>query len=182
VNQSLMRCGPASVQIIRLVPGSEGGSRPFPDVPLLGRWNFLELLFLQMPMMLARGIGTIIGDISLYNVSDYTAMIMASFEKRVGGNARSSPSSLSNAWWNGCWGADPCQAPAAEGGGPKARLYKGQASPATIATGGPMGCSSRPCARAQRLGGHRVTHSKFNRAILAKLIFHRRSGRRCLAC
>jgi putative flippase GtrA len=27
-----------------------------------------------------------------------------------------------------------------------------------------MGCSSRPCARAQRLGGHRVTHSKFNRA------------------
>ena len=108
--------------------------------------------------------------------------VFASFEKRVGGNARSSPSSLSNAWWNGCWGADPCQAPAAEGGGPKARLYKGQASPATIATGGPMGCSSRPCARAQRLGGHRVTHSKFNRAILAKLIFHRRSGRRCLAC
>src|SRR6516165_2349237 len=57
----------------------------------------------------------------------------ASFEKRVGGNARSSPSSPSNARWNGCWGADPCQAPAAEGGGPKARLYKGQASPAGLA-------------------------------------------------
>jgi hypothetical protein len=32
--------------------------------------------------------------------------------------------------------------PAAEGGGRQARLYKGQASLATIATGGPMGSSS----------------------------------------
>ena len=59
----------------------------------------------------------------------------ASFQKRVGGNGRSSPSLPSNAWRNGCRGADPCQALAAEGGGRKARLYKGQASPATIATG-----------------------------------------------
>jgi hypothetical protein len=66
----------------------------------------------------------------------------ASFEKRMGGNGRSSPSSPSNARWNGRRGAGPCQALAAEGGGRQARLYKGQASPATIATGGAMGCRS----------------------------------------
>jgi hypothetical protein len=53
---------------------------------------------------------------------------------------------------------------AAEGGGRQARLYKGQASPATIATGGPMGCGSRPCARAKPLAARYITHSKFNRA------------------
>jgi hypothetical protein len=37
----------------------------------------------------------------------------ASFEKRVGGNGRSSPSSPSNARWSGCRGAGPCQALAA---------------------------------------------------------------------
>src|ERR1700756_4166900 len=41
----------------------------------------------------------------------------ASFEKRVGGNGSSSPSSPSNARWNGRRGAGPCQALAAEGGG-----------------------------------------------------------------
>jgi len=61
----------------------------------------------------------------------------------------------------GCW---PCQALAAEGGGRQARLYKGQASPATIATGGPMGCGSRPCASAKPLAARYITHSKFNRA------------------
>src|SRR6516164_263548 len=61
-------------------------------------------------------------------------------------------------------GAGPCQALAAGGGGRKARLYKGQASPATIATGGPMGCSSRPCASAKPLAGRYITHSKFKRA------------------
>jgi hypothetical protein len=81
----------------------------------------------------------------------------ASFEKRVGGNGRSSPSSASNARWNGCRGAGPCQALAAEGGGRKARLYKGQASPATIATGAPTGCSSRPCAGAKPLAGRYIT-------------------------
>src|SRR6516162_5148008 len=64
-------------------------------------------------------------------------------------------------------GAGPCQALAAEGGGRKARLYKGQASPATIATGGPMGCSSRPCASAKPLGGRYIIHSKFKRARFA---------------
>ena len=42
--------------------------------------------------------------------------------------------------------------------------YKGQASPATIATGGPMGCGSRTCARATPLATRYITHSKFNRA------------------
>ena len=42
--------------------------------------------------------------------------------------------------------------------------YKGQASPATIATGGPMGCGSGPCARAKPLAARYITHSKFNRA------------------
>src|SRR5262249_8387007 len=46
---------------------------------------------------------------------------------------RSSLFSPSNAWWNGCRGAGLCQALAAEGGGRKARLYKGHALPATIA-------------------------------------------------
>jgi hypothetical protein len=54
-----------------------------------------------------------------------TTDLLASFEKRVGGNGRSSPSSPSNARWSGCRGAGPCQALAAEGGGRKARLYKG---------------------------------------------------------
>src|SRR5215831_12052676 len=89
---------------------------------------------------------------------------IASFEKRVGGNGRTSPSSPSNAWWNGCRGAGPCQALAAAGGGRKARLYKGYASPATIATGGTMGCGSRRCPRVETAGGCRVTHSKFKRA------------------
>jgi hypothetical protein len=48
-------------------------------------------------------------------------------------------------------GRGPCQALAAEGGGRKARLYKGHASPAMIATGGPTGCGSRPSARASLL-------------------------------
>ena len=39
-----------------------------------------------------------------------------------------------------------------------------QASPATIATGGPMGCRSKPCAPAKPLAARYVTHSKFNRA------------------
>jgi hypothetical protein len=91
-------------------------------------------------------------------------MKSASFEKRVGGNGRSSPSSPSNARWSGCRGAGPCQALAAGGGGRKARLYKGQASPATIATGGPMGCDSRPRARAKPLAGRNITHSRFKRA------------------
>src|SRR6516162_7488075 len=90
--------------------------------------------------------------------------IFASFEKQVGRNGRSSPSSPSNARWSGCRGAGACQALAAEGGGRKARLYKGQASPARIATGGPMGCSSRPCASAKPLAGRYITHSKFKRA------------------
>jgi hypothetical protein len=47
---------------------------------------------------------------------------LASFEKRVGGNGRSSPSSPSNARWSGGRGAGPSQALAAEGGGRKARL------------------------------------------------------------
>jgi hypothetical protein len=39
-------------------------------------------------------------------------------------------------------------------------------TPATIATGGPMGCGSRPCARAKPpLPARYITHSKFNRAI-----------------
>jgi hypothetical protein len=54
-------------------------------------------------------------------------------------------------------GRGPCQALAAEGGGRKARLYKGQASLAMIATGGPTG--SR-----QPLAVRYATHSKFNRA------------------
>ena len=83
----------------------------------------------------------------------------ASFQKRVGGNGRSSPSLRSNAWRNGCRGADPCQALAAEGGGRKARLYKGQASPATIATSGPMGCDSRP--RASRQASRSALHHPF---------------------
>jgi hypothetical protein len=29
-----------------------------------------------------------------------------------------------------------------------------------------MGSDSRPCARAERLGGHRVAHLKFKRAVL----------------
>ena len=45
--------------------------------------------------------------------------------------------------------------------------YKGQASPATIATGGPMGCGSGPCARAKPLAARYITHSKFNRAPIA---------------
>ena len=94
---------------------------------------------------------------------------IASFEKRVGANGRSSPSSASNARWNGCRGAGPCQALAAEGGGRKARLYKGQASPATIATGGPMGCSSRPSARAKPLVRRYITHSKFKRPPLSNM-------------
>ena len=61
-------------------------------------------------------------------------------------------------------GAGPCQALAAEGGGRKARLYMGHASPATIATGARMGCDSRPRARAKPLAGRYITHSKFNRA------------------
>jgi hypothetical protein len=32
------------------------------------------------------------------------------------------------------------------------------------AAGGPIGCDSRPCARVDRLRGHRVTHLKFKRA------------------
>jgi hypothetical protein len=59
---------------------------------------------------------------------------LASFEERVGGDGRSSPSSPSNARWNGCRGAGPCQALAAERGGRNARRDKGQASPARIAT------------------------------------------------
>jgi hypothetical protein len=35
-----------------------------------------------------------------------------------------------------------------------------------IATGGPMGCGSRPWARAKPLAARYITHSKFNRAIL----------------
>jgi hypothetical protein len=46
-------------------------------------------------------------------------------DKRVGRSGRSTPSLPSNARWNGCRGAGPCQALAAEGGGRKARLYKG---------------------------------------------------------
>jgi putative transposase len=42
---------------------------------------------------------------------------------------REGPSSPSNARWNGCRGAGPCQALAAEGGGRKARLYKGPSVP-----------------------------------------------------
>jgi hypothetical protein len=38
----------------------------------------------------------------------------------------------------------PLSALAAEGGGRKARLYKGQASPARIATGGPTGLQFKP--------------------------------------
>jgi hypothetical protein len=72
----------------------------------------------------------------------------------------SSPSSPSNARWKGRRGADPCQALAAKGGGRQARLYEGQASPATIATGGPMGCGLRPCARAEPLAARYITHSK----------------------
>jgi hypothetical protein len=84
---------------------------------------------------------------------------------------RSSPSSPSNAWWNGCRGAGPCQALAAEGGGRKARLYKGHSPPATIATSGRRAAVRGHASRAQRLGGHRVTHSKFNRAVFVyKLI------------
>src|SRR6516225_6027549 len=97
----------------------------------------------------------------------------ASFEKRVGGNGRSIPSSPSNARWSECRGAGPCQALAAEGGGRKARLYKGQASPATIATSGPMGCDSRPRARAKPLAGRYITHSFFKRA---EITFVRRAG------
>src|SRR5215469_12364194 len=63
-----------------------------------------------------------------------------------------------------CRGVGPCQALAAEGGGRQDRLYKGQASPATIATGGPTGCGSRSCARAKPLAARYITHSKFNRA------------------
>jgi hypothetical protein len=33
-----------------------------------------------------------------------------------------------------------------------------------IATGGPMGCGSRPWARAKPLAARYITHSKFNRA------------------
>ena len=66
----------------------------------------------------------------------------------------------------GCRGAGPCQALAAEGGGRKARLYKGQASPATIATSGPMGCDSRPRARAKPLAGRYITHSFFKRGLI----------------
>ena len=40
----------------------------------------------------------------------------------------------------------------------------GQASPATIATGGPMGCDSRPRGRAKPLAGRYIIHSKFRRA------------------
>ena len=36
---------------------------------------------------------------------------------------------LVNARWSGCRGAGPCQALAAQGGGRKARLYKGQSVP-----------------------------------------------------
>jgi hypothetical protein len=36
--------------------------------------------------------------------------------------------------------------------------------PATIATGGPMGCSSRPCAHAKPLARRYIIHSKFKRA------------------
>jgi hypothetical protein len=78
----------------------------------------------------------------------FTGNIIASFEKRVGGNGRTSPSLPSNAWWNGCRGAGLCQALAAASGGRKARLYKDYASPARIATGGPMGCRSGRCSRA----------------------------------
>ena len=84
---------------------------------------------------------------------------MASFEKQVGRNGRSSPSSPSNARWSGCRGAGACQALTAEGGGRKARLYKGQASPATIATSGPMGCDSRP--RASRQASRSALHHPF---------------------
>ena len=41
-----------------------------------------------------------------------------------------------------------CKPFAAAGGGRKARLYKDYASPARIATGGPMGCRSGRCSRA----------------------------------
>jgi len=104
----------------------------------------------------------------------------ASFQKRVGGNGRSSPSLRSNAWRNGCRGADPCQALAAEGGGRKARLYKGQASPATIATSRPMGCDPRPRARAKPLAGRYITHSKFKKAQLTQLQQHRTRWKRVL--
>jgi hypothetical protein len=33
-----------------------------------------------------------------------------------------------------------------------------------IATGGPMGCGSRPWARGKPLAARYITHSKFNRA------------------
>jgi len=69
--------------------------------------------------------------------------LFASFEKRVGGNWRSSPSSPSKRTVERAPGRWPlCEALAAGGGGRQARLYKGQASPATIATGGAMGCRS----------------------------------------
>jgi hypothetical protein len=74
-------------------------------------------------------------------------------KKRVGGNGRFSPFLPSNARWKGRRGTGPCQALAAEGGGRTARLYKGQASPATIATGTSMGCDSRRRARAKPLAG-----------------------------
>jgi hypothetical protein len=58
----------------------------------------------------------------------------------------------------------PSLTPAAEGGGRKARLYKGYASSATIATGGRRTAVRGDASRAQRLGRHRAAHSKFNRA------------------
>jgi hypothetical protein len=63
----------------------------------------------------------------------------------------------------GCW---PLSSPCRRRRWPQARLYKGQASPAMIATGGPMGCGSRPWARAKPLAARYITHSKFNRARL----------------
>src|SRR6516225_7287038 len=72
-------------------------------------------------------------------------VLLASFEKRVG---VIQPLLTVERTVERRRGAGPCQALAAEGGGRQARLYKDQASPATIATGGPMGCGSRPSAGA----------------------------------
>jgi hypothetical protein len=54
---------------------------------------------------------------------------------------------------------------------------RGQASSPTIATGGPMSCSSRPCARAKSLAGRYITHSKFKRVKKIKCCHHRRGCR-----
>jgi hypothetical protein len=66
---------------------------------------------------------------------------------------------------------------AVEGGGLKVRLYKAQASPATIAIGGPMGCNSRSRARAKPFVGRYITHSKFKRAnFQAKILYMVQAG------